>query len=107
MGNVERVTTTMTTFHAEGCDGKACDGSKKCRTTWATERSKPFESGKAILAGVAVEPYDPTADYEGEQTRALDGAPVVVTMPSEDGEPPWTVTFDCDEMIPLDEEPTL
>ena len=38
MVNVERVTSNMTTAHAEGCDGKACDGSKKCRTVWATER---------------------------------------------------------------------
>ena len=43
-------------------------------------RFEPFESGKAILAGV--EAYDPSTDYEGEDTRALDGAgvPSVLTM---------------------------
>jgi hypothetical protein len=38
--------------------------------------------------------FDPSTDYEGEQTRALDGSGVEVTMPSEDGGPPWTVRFD-------------
>ena len=58
-GKASGATLTMTTTHAEGCDGKACDGSKKCRTVWATER---------------LPSYDPTADHEGEQTRAIDGA---------------------------------
>jgi hypothetical protein len=47
-------------------------------------RFEPFESGKAILAGV--EAYDPSTDYEGEDTRALDGAgvPSVLTMDGQD-----------------------
>ena len=98
--------------------------SRGCSPSCTFERDQPSGGAAALARGF----FDAFTDYEGEDTRALDGAGETIAMPSEDGGPSWTVTivatpdlesaaaehardikllFGCDEMIPLDEEPKL
>lgn len=83
------------------------DGGRPATPEEEAEHEKQRTVQRMMLAEVEasrIPMFDPAADHEGDQTRALDGAGAIFTMPSEDGGPPWSVSFDCDEMIPLDED---